>query len=328
MSAYRTHARDTDIPGRGLLGPFPSTAGQRADAGFPGCNDSVLQPRLHVTLETPITHREVPLTYYGGAAALVLIQQTATARSRGPVTITGEVVDPSGAPVGDYDVAAFWSANGVVWDKYGNNLPPDPTAWTDKGVMEPMPNATALPLVQGCFRLQFPEEREVYSLVAMSKNRKMGRIVLVGREAAKTPAVISVHSLVNVHGSIICRENDVVPRLTDVFLHPASDEGKYAPVARCRSVIGRFSFWLPPGSYDLDIRGSQPTARLPKPRKGQEASEAMQPRTGRLRITINGLESESRSGRAEPTAPVRHIGTLTEPQGAVFPSHPAISPSS
>ncbi len=171
----------------------------------------------------------LPLTYYGGGAALVLIQQAATARSRGPVTITGEVVDQSGAPVEDYDVASFWSANGVLWDKYGNNMSPDPSVWTDEGAMEPMPNATALPLPQGCFRLQFPEEREVYSLVAMSKNRNMGGIVLVGREAAKSPAVISVHALVNVHGSIICRENGVVPRLTDVFLYPASDEGNIRP---------------------------------------------------------------------------------------------------
>ncbi len=234
----------------------------------------------------------LPLTYYGGAAALVLIQQSVTARSRGPVTITGEVVDQFGAPVEDFDVASFWSANGVVWDKYGNNMPADPSAWTDEGVMEPMPSTTALPLPQGCFRLQLPEEREAYSLVAMSKKRNMGGIVLVAREAAMSPAVISVQSLVNVHGSIICRENGVVPRVTDVSIHPASDEGRHAPVARCRSVKGRFSFWLPPGAYDLDIRGLQPTARLPKPREGQEGSEAMQPRTGRLRITIDGSESD------------------------------------
>jgi hypothetical protein len=126
----------------------------------------------------------------------------------------------------------------------------------------------------------------------MSKKRNMGGIVLVAREAAMSPAVISVQSLVNVHGSIICRENGVVPRVTDVSIHPASDEGRHAPVARCRSVKGRFSFWLPPGAYDLDIRGLQPTARLPKPREGQEGSEAMQPRTGRLRITIDGSESD------------------------------------
>ena len=167
------------------------------------------------------------------------------------------------------------------------------------GGIKPKDDATALSLPRGCFRLQYPEERETYSLVAMSKNRNMGGIVLVDREVAESPAVISVYALVTVHGSIICGDDGVVPRLTDVFLYPASDEGKYGTVAGCRSVGGRFSFRLPPGSYDLDVRGSQPTARLPKPHESHVAPDTSQPRTGRLRITIDGSTSDRDLGELD-----------------------------
>ena len=233
----------------------------------------------------------IPLVYYGWAAAYSVLIRHANSRFK-PVTIAGEIVDQSGTPVEGYDVAYSWSANGVIWDRYGNYVSVDPSAWTNEGEMEPHPTATALSLPQGCFRLQFPGEPGNISLLAKSKNSNSGGMVLVGKEVARTPVVIPVYPLVNLHGSVVCRENSVVPKLTDVYLYPSSDEGKYAPVAHCRSVRGFFSFWLPPGSYELNIRTSQPTARIPRSREDQEAPEGIRLATGRLRVTIDGSESQ------------------------------------
>ena len=59
MAADGTHPRDADQPGRGLVAPFRLSVSQSADAGFPRGDDSILDPRFDVTLESLVTHGEV-----------------------------------------------------------------------------------------------------------------------------------------------------------------------------------------------------------------------------------------------------------------------------
>ena len=59
MAAYRIHAGDTDIAGRGLLLPLDVAVGERTNAAIPGGNDAILYPRLHIALETRVPDREV-----------------------------------------------------------------------------------------------------------------------------------------------------------------------------------------------------------------------------------------------------------------------------
>jgi hypothetical protein len=143
----------------------------------------------------------------------------------------------------------------------------------------------------------------------------MGGIVLVGREAAKSPAVISVHSLANVHRSIICRENGVVPKLTDVFLHPASDESCFChgPIAALpspqlsRGKIMKSSFIAVVAAFSL---GWMPEAlRAAESPRAENSTLSKRPNVLFILVDDYGIKDVGVEGSAFYETP--HIDALT-----------------
>ena len=198
--------------------------------------------------------------YFGWVGGVANWRLIPTNSSQAMMTVTGHVLHADGTRAQKYAVATYWSANGVVWDEYGNYAFPSWDGWRNEGQMEPLPRDTALALPNGCFRLQCPPAS--WTLLAMSEDRSTGGIVAINSNT-EFPVPIRVEPLIHLLGTVdlaMDAQRHAAVRVIEVSVYPATESG-IGRFTACTSSNGRFSFRLPPGVYDLGASSSDANQR-------------------------------------------------------------------
>jgi thiol-disulfide isomerase/thioredoxin len=186
--------------------------------------------------------------------------------------VRGQVVDPRGNPVEDFEAATFWSANGKYWDETGKIIMPNSDAsnfWKEEGLLAARPDNLATRLGKGQFKLQVDGGPRV-SVFATDLAHERGGLISVEKIAAKQPVTITLFPLVRVHGEVFCREAGRTPDWTNVRVRPINDRQRSMIFTQCGSLRGNFEFQLPPGNYDFDVYSTSPDASL---RRTQAAAQ-------------------------------------------------------
>jgi hypothetical protein len=147
-------------------------------------------------------------------------------------TITGQVLDAAGKPVADADVAGSWLVR--------------------NGEMAPVEGVKTD--ADGKFSMKLPFFAADRTLLAIAKDRKIGALTFVEREAADKPIMIRCEPLVRVRGQFFCKELDRAPSLTSVSL-VMLPRGHH--VLSCSGENAVISFRLPPGKYHLHAHGKE-----------------------------------------------------------------------
>jgi hypothetical protein len=145
-----------------------------------------------------------------------------TAHAQEEVKVTGRVVDADGKPVAGVEIASFWMAE-------GKRMRPIKAASTN---------------AEGRFTLPVTFYGRADGLLALDRERKKGGLVLVDPKDANKPVEIELVPLVHVHGRFHCKELDVRPKWTMVYMMSGP-----ARFLGCSSDEASFSFYLPPGKY-------------------------------------------------------------------------------
>jgi hypothetical protein len=160
-----------------------------------------------------------------GIIAIILGLMTLAARAQEEVKVTGRVVDADGKPVAGAEVAAIWNAEKEKMTPYKGAVSDNAGRFTQTLTFYG-------PGTQG--------------LLALDKDRKRGGLLLVENQAAKKPVEIKLVPLVHVHGKFFCKELNKRPTWTNVYV--MSGRTRFLS---CSSTEAKFSFDLPPGTYQF-----------------------------------------------------------------------------
>lgn len=191
----------------------------------------------------------------------------------------GQVVDEHGNPVDDFEAATFWLSNGNWWDETGELLEEAAAGkmWDNEGVLAASPKHTVTRLPEGRFSLTvdgWPRK----SVYVVDKSHQYGGIALVEQNNSNTPVKVTLTPLVRVTAEVYCSEAGRTPDFSVVEVLPVKGEANFGNFIKCGSFRGEISLLLPPGIYDLRVRGRSPNASIPVP-KGQNGIRIEIPRS-------------------------------------------------
>lgn len=201
----------------------------------------------------------------------VLVTSVAAEEPELTLGISGTVVDQQGATVEDFDVAHFWSSNGVCWNADGGYYQPaaesdEQKIWRDEGELgelAPLPRNLAERLPEGHFFIEVPDRDQV-ALMAVDRDRKRGGIVVVDIAATNQSVEIVLRPLTRVTGEVYCAEAGRKPKSSAARVWARHDQGTGPAITFCVSLESKFSFLLPPGRYDINVHSESPDAALPR----------------------------------------------------------------
>lgn len=245
--------------------------------------------------KTSCTYLISRLLAIGLASIMALQTRQSRGRAEEPAEswhVQGRVVDEQGAPVDDFVAATFWSANGKLWDEAGEYIKVDSDAeltklWKEEGVLAASPRFTAERLGDGRFTLAVEQKERTAVFVTDAQQRK-GGVVRVERDQADQPIAVTLAPLVRVTGKVYCPEARKTPGWTMAYVHAAGSRKHGLIFTQCASFQARFSFLLPPGTYDFDVYSNQPDAHMPKPieRKTRDAPDDMPRWLAGIRVAV------------------------------------------
>ncbi|WP_435021380.1 redoxin domain-containing protein [Tundrisphaera sp. TA3] len=192
------------------------------------------------------------------AALLLSVPWDATGEE--PKTVVGRVVDEAGRPVEGADISAFWGANGKAWEQVVDLRAKDPEAlWRDEGRMEPWGDTRARSDADGRFSIPAQERRNW--LMILDRDRKRG--ALIDPRTFAGPVEARLQPLVRVSGTTRLEGKEgPMPWSCTYFEIPynEADPLENGRVAICGSLRSRFSFLVPPGTYQVSASGSDPNS--------------------------------------------------------------------
>ena len=140
--------------------------------------------------------------------------------------VTGQVVDSTGKPVAEAEVAAFWMA--------------------DKGTLQPFNSVKTNS--EGKYAIDVQFYGRAQALFAADKERHTGALVTIEPKNSDKPVEIKLGPLVRVHGDFFCKELDRKPQWTNVYMMALPSKARFI---QCSSNKADFSFLLPPGKYQF-----------------------------------------------------------------------------
>lgn len=165
------------------------------------------------------------MTIRCGIAAVLLGLLPLAVRAQEEVKVTGRVVDAAGKPVAAAEVATIWNAA--------------------KDKMTPLKGAISDSAGRFSLALTFYGPA-TQVLLALDKDCKKGGLLLVENKAAKDSVEIKLSPLVHVHGKFFCKELNKRPTWTNVYVMSGRTRFLF-----CSSEEAKFSFDLPPGTYQF-----------------------------------------------------------------------------
>lgn len=176
-------------------------------------------------------------------------------------TIQGRVVDPSGTRVKVYDAASIWSSNGKYWNDAGE-VPTEGQAqiWKNEGDLANRPQFSATVNAEGEFSLEV-SDRPRAPVLAVSKDRTLGGLVLVNRRSSEEALTVRLSRLTRVTANLYCPEAGKSPKwgLAQIYLAG----GDNIPITSCGTYQGHVSFLLPAGKYEINASATGPDSRMP-----------------------------------------------------------------
>jgi len=200
----------------------------------------------------------------------------------------GQVVDEHGSPVKDFEAATFWLSNGNWWDETGELLEEASAGkmWNNEGVLAASPKHAATRLPEGRFSLTvdgWPRK----SVYVVDKSYKYGGIALAEQDDSNNPVKVTLTPLVRVTAKVYCSEAGRTPDFSVIEVLPVKGKANYGNFIKCGSFRGEISLLLPPGKYDLKVRGRSPNASIAIP-KGQNGIRVEIPQ-GKTKLDLGVL---------------------------------------